>query len=176
MITAKGEDKNMYLYQEWTKKIEEESQKRSFKRFWDEYLEKEKHNYEVILEKHDEVISGKLSELAEKFNMDSVTMIGFLDGINTSLVNELDLEELTEDSEIKLEVDFEKLYWNMLDAKADWLYNLPQWDDVLSSEKRAEITKNFRQSKIAVSNKVGRNDPCPCGSGKKYKKCCGKNN
>ncbi len=23
------------------------------------------------------------------------------------------------------------------------------------------------------SNKVGRNDPCPCGSGKKYKKCCG---
>lgn len=24
------------------------------------------------------------------------------------------------------------------------------------------------------SNKVGRNDPCPCGSGKKYKKCCGK--
>ncbi|NLB77381.1 MAG: hypothetical protein GX796_00625, partial [Clostridiaceae bacterium] len=25
----------------------------------------------------------------------------------------------------------------------------------------------------AVSTKVGRNDPCPCGSGKKYKKCCG---
>jgi uncharacterized protein YecA (UPF0149 family) len=22
---------------------------------------------------------------------------------------------------------------------------------------------------------VGRNDPCPCGSGKKYKKCCGRN-
>ena len=27
--------------------------------------------------------------------------------------------------------------------------------------------------KPAVSKKVGRNDPCPCGSGKKYKKCCG---
>jgi uncharacterized protein YecA (UPF0149 family) len=25
----------------------------------------------------------------------------------------------------------------------------------------------------AASQKVGRNDPCPCGSGKKYKKCCG---
>ena len=24
------------------------------------------------------------------------------------------------------------------------------------------------------SDKVGRNDPCPCGSGKKYKQCCGK--
>ncbi len=29
--------------------------------------------------------------------------------------------------------------------------------------------------KPAVSKKVGRNDPCPCGSGKKYKKCCGMN-
>jgi len=27
---------------------------------------------------------------------------------------------------------------------------------------------------IRVEKKVGRNDPCPCGSGKKYKKCCGK--
>ena len=29
--------------------------------------------------------------------------------------------------------------------------------------------------KPAKSDKVGRNDPCPCGSGKKYKKCCGAN-
>ncbi|MBP8645692.1 MAG: SEC-C domain-containing protein [Syntrophobacteraceae bacterium] len=27
---------------------------------------------------------------------------------------------------------------------------------------------------IRADNKAGRNDPCPCGSGKKYKKCCGK--
>jgi uncharacterized protein YecA (UPF0149 family) len=27
----------------------------------------------------------------------------------------------------------------------------------------------------APSPTVGRNDPCPCGSGKKYKKCCGRN-
>jgi preprotein translocase subunit SecA len=26
-----------------------------------------------------------------------------------------------------------------------------------------------------AADKVGRNDPCPCGSGKKYKKCCGAN-
>ena len=26
-----------------------------------------------------------------------------------------------------------------------------------------------------ILKKVGRNDPCPCGSGKKYKKCCGRN-
>lgn len=28
--------------------------------------------------------------------------------------------------------------------------------------------------KPIISNKVGRNEPCPCGSGSKYKKCCGK--
>jgi uncharacterized protein YecA (UPF0149 family) len=27
---------------------------------------------------------------------------------------------------------------------------------------------------VVKENKVGRNDPCTCGSGKKYKKCCGK--
>jgi preprotein translocase subunit SecA len=35
----------------------------------------------------------------------------------------------------------------------------------------AEAAK--RKEKVAVGSKVGRNDPCPCGSGKKYKKCCG---
>ncbi|RLE27718.1 SEC-C domain-containing protein, partial [Candidatus Acetothermia bacterium] len=28
--------------------------------------------------------------------------------------------------------------------------------------------------KLKVKAKVGRNDPCPCGSGKKYKYCCGR--
>ncbi len=31
-----------------------------------------------------------------------------------------------------------------------------------------------KQSPIINTDKIGRNDPCPCGSGKKYKKCCGK--
>ena len=37
---------------------------------------------------------------------------------------------------------------------------------------KEEDTRRRRQ---AVSTKVGRNEPCPCGSGKKYKNCCGKN-
>ncbi len=31
-----------------------------------------------------------------------------------------------------------------------------------------------RGEMVAADKKVGRNDPCPCGSGKKYKKCCGR--
>ena len=31
------------------------------------------------------------------------------------------------------------------------------------------------QKTIVKGRKIGRNEPCPCGSGKKYKKCCGAN-
>ena len=43
--------------------------------------------------------------------------------------------------------------------------------DVLFSEQKEEKAKPVRRS----LPKVGRNDDCPCGSGKKYKKCCGQN-
>jgi len=36
------------------------------------------------------------------------------------------------------------------------------------------ITKKKPAKKVQPVTKVGRNDPCPCGSGKKYKKCCGR--
>ena len=36
-------------------------------------------------------------------------------------------------------------------------------------------TQRTREPKKREATKVGRNDPCPCGSGKKYKKCCGSN-
>jgi len=39
-----------------------------------------------------------------------------------------------------------------------------------AQEQRA---KNPEQFQLKATEKVGRNDPCPCGSGKKYKKCCG---
>jgi len=45
---------------------------------------------------------------------------------------------------------------------------------VMDAGKREETVRRFRASKMAVSAKVGRNDPCPCGSGRKYKVCCGK--
>ena len=32
-----------------------------------------------------------------------------------------------------------------------------------------------KRAKTADGKKIGRNDPCPCGSGKKYKNCCGRN-
>ncbi|MCR4435672.1 MAG: SEC-C metal-binding domain-containing protein [Clostridiales bacterium] len=165
----------MSLFKEWKELAEKHRTQEEYNKFWDDYLEKEKKNYESILEKKENTVCGKLNQIAEGFGMDPIFFAGFLDGINTSLIHPIDLDALHEDSEINLEIDFEKLYFNMLKAKAEWLYNLPQWDSVLPQEKRTEITKGYNKSRIAVSTKVGRNDPCPCGSGKKYKKCCGSN-
>ena len=61
-------------------------------------------------------------------------------------------------------------------ADADYLWSIPEWDKVLPVERREEIYKEYKKSKtVHVEKKPGRNDPCPCGSGLKYKKCCGKN-
>ncbi len=163
----------MGLYEQWKQSAEAEMSQAQNNAFWKDYLEKEKDNYSYILENRIDKLEGKLEELAAGYKMDPAVFTGFLDGINTSLVNELDMDSLEKDTELSAVIDFEKLYWNMHEAKADWLYNLEQWDGILSEERRKEITLEFRQSKMAVSNKVGRNDPCPCGSGKKYKKCCG---
>jgi len=165
----------MGLYEQWKQRTEERRSPQEQNAFWKDYLEKEKENYRYILANRLDKIEGRLADAAARFNMDPVVFTGFLDGINTSLVTEIDIDSLTEDTELSLQIDFEKLYWNMHEAKADWLYNLKEWDGILSEEKRKELTKKFRLSKMAVSNKVGRNDPCPCGSGKKYKKCCGAN-
>lgn len=144
-------------------------------KLWQAYFEIEKGIYERILSNPNEVVRGSVKELADKYNTDVMTMVGFLDGINESLKEENPLEDMTEDTEVNLGYDCEKLYYNMVEAKADWLYELPQWDELLTNEKRKELYKKQKVSgTIVKGDKVGRNDPCPCGSGKKYKKCCGK--
>jgi len=40
-------------------------------------------------------------------------------------------------------------------------------------EDISDLEKLLNPIKPVQSMKIGRNDPCPCGSGKKYKKCCG---
>lgn len=163
------------MYKQWCKKAYEINTQAEYDTFWNWYLPIEKDAYDEILTNKDTVYKGSVKELAEKFNMEPLTLIGFIDGINSSLKKEYNMEEIDEETEISFDIDFEKLYFNMLDATADWLYNLEAWDNILTKERREEITKEYKRSKIIVKpDKIGRNDPCPCGSGKKYKKCCGK--
>ena len=142
---------------------------------WKNYFIVEKGIYEKILKNPKDIIKCTVSELAAKFDTDIETITGFLDGINDSLNTQNPIEEMKEDTSIAIDIDVEKLYYNMVEAKADWLYNLPEWDDILTEEKRKELYKAQKKSgTIVKEKKIGRNDPCPCGSGKKYKKCCGK--
>ncbi len=143
--------------------------------FWGNYFAIEKGIYEKLLEDPKNVVTGTVKELAEKFDTTVKIMTGFLDGINDSLVTPNPIETMDEDTEVSLAFDPEKLYYNMVEARADWLYELPQWESLLTEEKRKELYKEQKKSGTVVKEKkVGRNDPCPCGSGKKYKFCCGK--
>jgi len=160
----------MEIHKKWTKTISDAGNSE----FFANYLEKEKEVYKTILSNKRNILEGKIEQLASEYKMDTITFAGFLDGINSSLKSDINLDELTEESDIKLDIDFEKLLYNMYVAKANWLYQLPEWDEVLSEEKMKSIKKQYNVDHTAVSHKVGRNDPCPCGSGKKYKKCCGR--
>lgn len=165
----------MSLFKEWTDLIEGQTDD-TFEAFWKEYSETETRIYENILENKEQHLAGKFSDLVTKFEANPVIFMGFLDGIQTSLNNPFDLDAVTEETEIDLDVDFEKLFFNMLKAEAEYLYTLPQWEEVLPEEKIVEIIKDYKRSKTVHKEKEpGRNDPCPCGSGKKYKKCCGAN-
>ena len=144
---------------------------------WSGYFTIEKGIYEQILANPTEVVEGTVKELAEKYDTEVMIMTGFLDGINESLKGyENPIETMDENTQVKIEIDPEKLYYNMVEAKAEWLYNLPQWDSILTEEKRKELYKQQKASgTVRKAKKIFPNDPCPCGSGKKYKKCCGKN-
>jgi len=163
----------MNLFKEWKELIDNQS-KKSFDKFWDKYSAAEIKIYSDILKNRDTDVSGTFGELVSKYEVSEALFMGFLDGINTSVKTPLELEKIEKDTEINLSVDFEKLFYNMLEANADHLYSLPEWDGVIDEERREEITKDFKKSRTVIKEKTpGRNDPCPCGSGKKYKKCCG---
>lgn len=155
----------------------QDTSQRAGQLFWANYFNLEKAVYEDLLSNPDTVVTGSVKELAEKYGMDVNHMVGFLDGINDSLKTPNPIEEMEEDTVVSLDYDKEKLYYNMCAARADWLYELPQWDALLTEERRKELYKEERNSGTVkrAEKKIGRNDPCPCGSGKKYKQCCGRN-
>ncbi len=167
---------DMSLLQTWRDTAySQEMDKSTLQKFWGAYFELEKGIYEQLLANPDEEVKGTVKELAEKYGVEVFAMTGFLDGINDSLKVANPIEEMEEDTVVSLAFDKEKLYKNMVDAKADWLYELPQWEAIFTEEKRKELYKEQKASgTVRKEKKVGRNDPCPCGSGLKYKKCCGR--
>ena len=56
--------------------------------------------------------------------------------------------------------------YEVVDCDDDW-FNDFDWNP--------QMYEPVQQPYVRATAKIGRNDPCPCGSGKKYKKCCGRN-
>lgn len=167
----------MSLLQEWRDyAYANDMNNRSGQLFWANYFNIEKEIYKVLLADADKVWEGTVASLAEEFQTELKFFVGFLDGINDSLVEPNPIEEIDENTKVNLTFDKEKLYYNMIAAHAEWLYEMEEWDELLTPERRKELYREQKQSGTVVKDKkVGRNDPCPCGSGKKYKKCCGVN-
>ncbi|MFA9398533.1 MAG: SEC-C metal-binding domain-containing protein [Clostridiaceae bacterium] len=167
----------MSLYKDWSDMVVNYIKTNGEAAFWEEYGTIEKNIYKDLLGKKSFCFQDTIANIARKNDTNELFAMGFLDGINDSLKETLDLENLEKNTMISLDIDVNKLYFNMLDAKADYLYELKEWDDILSQQDKKDIKKEWTKSVTATKeDKVGRNDPCPCGSGKKYKKCCGKNN
>ena len=167
----------MGLLQQWRDTAySQQTAKKVLQKFWTDYFMIEKGIYEKLLSEPDVKVKGTVKELAAKYEIPVMTMVGFLDGIDESLIVPNPIEEMDEDTEVNLIFDKEKLYKNMVDAKADWLYGLPMWDNIFDEDKKKALYREAKKANTVIKGKkVGRNDPCPCGSGKKYKFCCGKN-
>ena len=166
----------MNLMEQWRSvAYNEATGKDKLQQLWAAYFQEEKEIYAQLLKNPDEVVKGTVKGLADKYQVSLMTMTGFLDGINDSLVEKNPLDDLEEDTEVNLGFDKALLYKNMVAAEADWLYNLEEWNAIFDEETRKELYKEQKSSTTIVKEqKVYPNDPCPCGSGKKYKKCCGR--
>lgn len=167
----------MALLQQWRNKAyDEKANKGDLQRLWSAYFQKEKEIYAQLLKTPDKAVKGTVKELADKYEVDLMTMTGFLDGINDSLKKANPIDEMEEDTKVSLGFDKELLYKNMVGAGADWLYNLEEWNEIFDEDKRKALYREQKESTtVHKDKKIYPNDPCPCGSGKKYKKCCGKN-
>ena len=140
----------MALLEQWrAMAYSEKANKGDLQRLWTSYFEKEKEIYAQLLKNPDEVVKGTVKELADKYGVDIMTMTGFLDGIDESLVEANPIEEMEEDTEVNLGFDKERLYKNMVAAGADWLYGLEEWNDIFDEEKQKEL---YKEQVLAITD------------------------
>lgn len=167
----------MTLLEQWrAKAYDTNADRMQLQRMWDIYFGLEKNIYIKLLKNPDEVVRGTVKELAEKYEISIEHMVAFLDGINDSLKEANPIETMDENTEVNLGFDKELLYKNMVAADAEWLYGLEEWNEIFDPETKKRLYKEQKDSTTVhrEEQKVYPNDPCPCGSGKKYKKCCGR--
>ena len=148
----------MSLYQRWNELVDSHRSQRDVNDFWESYFDKEKECYTTILARQNWNLEGRVAELAQAFEMDPVWFAGFLDGMNNSLTEQLNIEELELIHRFK-QPSNRKLY-SICQPKPIGCIIFPNGIH-LSAERRKELNQEYRSSKMARSTKVGRNEPLP---------------
>ena len=78
--------KETSLLEQWREiAYNEETDRNELQKFWGRYFEMEKGIYQKILADYQNPVTGTVKELSEKFDVNLMAMVGFLDGINDSL-------------------------------------------------------------------------------------------
>ena len=113
-----------------------------------------------------------IKQLSNLFVLEKEECIDFMD-IMADDIQEMSSHEILEQFLIssgeKFSTNERVIIFDVIDK---FTKNIPLWKHK-GYTKKAMSASNSNEIK---RNTVGRNDPCPCGSGKKYKKCCGRNN
>lgn len=112
------------------------------KSFWKKYQHDEFSCYKTLLNIKTSPILGTVASFSDMFNVDIITFIGFLSGLNDSLKTPNNLNELERNTIITLDYDAELLYKNMKESG----YDLSVWNNT-------EYSKN-NINKTQVINKI----------------------
>lgn len=121
--------------------------------FWKDYFIKEEQFYNKLLNISEHPILDTVENFANKFNVDIITMTGFLDGINDSLKIPNNIENMTEKTIITLDYDAKVLYENAVKSNAKHIYNLSIWDKILPNRNNeAQSNKNHYVENNTVIN------------------------
>ncbi len=144
--------------------------------------------YNIIVEEYEEKIKNVPREISDEF--EKVIVLNIIDKYWTEHINTMShlregihLRSYAHDDPLRAyTVEGYEMFDNMLQnidkdvtiflVKSEIKQNIERKE--VSKEKITNDGKDAVKAQPKKVDKIGRNDPCPCGSGKKYKQCCGK--
>ena len=118
--------KPMKIFEAWKKLTDSFTDEQQQLQFWNAYYATETEAYKKILLNPEHDLKGSVADVAKSLDMEPIMLAGFLDGANTSLKTAVELDKLDDADELDIAFDMEKLYYNMITAKAKWLYTLQE--------------------------------------------------
>lgn len=140
---------------------------------------KEKRFYDIYLDILELENNSALGLFDDRLLEDGGRIIASIyNGDNTRLIEIIQSEEAAKEIKMTIKEAFEIIESRESKLIDDIFKEIEEWecfseeDDSLDNLIQKELQKGITNA-LLKKNKVGRNDPCICGSGKKFKKCCG---